>query len=175
MEFPMRFFAIALFAGFVATLATPAGAADATIEISQAWARATAAGAKVGGAYVTIVNHGTADDRLTGAASPIAAKVTLHTTQEENGVMKMRPLAEVPVKAGATVTFQPGGMHIMLVDLTRPLKVGETFPLTLSFDKAGSVPATVTVVKAGASAGGTAKMPDMPGMDMSGMKMPGDK
>jgi hypothetical protein len=170
MEFPMRFFTIGFFAGLLAVLTTPVWAADATIEISQAWARATASGAKVGGAYVTIVNHGSEDDRLTAAASPIAAKVALHTTQEENGVMKMRPLTEVPVKAGATVTFQPGGMHIMLVDLTRPLKVGETFPLTLSFDKAGSVPATVTVVKADAKAGDAAKMPDMPGMDMPAKK-----
>jgi hypothetical protein len=160
----MRLFGIALLASLLVAATTPVSAADPTIEITQAWARAVPSGIKVGGAYITIVNHGSENDRLTGASSPVAAKVELHTTLEENGVMKMRPLREVPVEAGATVTFSPGGMHIMLIDLNRPLKVGDTFPLTLSFDKAGSIQTNVKVVSA--RTGDTPHMHDMPGMKM---------
>jgi copper(I)-binding protein len=80
--------------------------------------------------------------------------------------MKMRPLPAVDIKAGGQAELKPGGMHIMLVGLAAPLKEGQTFPLTLTFEKAGKVEVTVTVEKAGAM-GDRA----MPGMKMPGMKM----
>jgi periplasmic copper chaperone A len=131
------------------------------IEINHAWAHATASSAANGAVYLTITNRGTADDRLTGASTAVASKAELHVTLNENGVMKMRPLADVPVKAGGSAQFKPDGMHIMLLGLKHPLKAGDSFPLTLTFDKAGAVETMVKVTKAGAAAPGS-----MPGMKM---------
>jgi periplasmic copper chaperone A len=140
-----------------AALAQTAG----SIEVTHAWARATAATAKTGAAYLTLVNKGASDDRLVAIAGTVAAKPELHVTSAENGVMKMRPLPAVEVKAGAQAELKPGGMHIMLIGLAAPLKEGQTFPLTLTFEKAGKVEVTFTVEKAGAMGGGA-----MPGMKM---------
>jgi len=130
--------------------AAPAETGPATIEIVHAWARATAASAKTGAAYFTITNKGAAADKLIAAASPVAAKAELHTTIMDNGVMKMRPVAAIDVEAGGQAELKPGGMHLMLLDLKAPLKEGQTFPVTLTFEKAGKVDVTVTVEKAGA-------------------------
>jgi copper(I)-binding protein len=123
---------------------------QASIQIEHAWARASAG--KTGGAFLTIVNSGGSDDRLIGAETPVAAKAELHRTIEENGIMKMRPVAELEIKAGGKAELKPGGYHVMLTGLTAPLKEGASFPLTLTFAKAGKIATTVTVEKAGASA-----------------------
>lgn len=128
------------------------------IEISHPRARATVGTAANGAAYLKIVNHGARDDSLTAASTPAAAKAELHTTLNENGVTKMRPLAEVPIKAGASAEFKPGGMHIMLLGLKQPLKAGGGFPLTLTFKAAGAVETTLTVEKPSGT-----DMGDMPG------------
>lgn len=114
------------------------------VMVQEAWARAMPEGAKVGAAYVT-VKGGAEADALLGVSTPIAAQAMVHETINDNGVMKMREVASVPVPAGQTVTFAPGGNHIMLMGLKRPLKAGDRFPLTLKFAKAGDVTVTVTV------------------------------
>ncbi|HUC63984.1 MAG TPA: copper chaperone PCu(A)C [Stellaceae bacterium] len=145
----------------LAVLSSAYAQASSPIEVSHAWARATAASAANGAVYLKVMNHGTADDRLTGASTTVAAKAELHITLNDNGVMKMRPMADVPVKAGGSAEFKPDGMHIMLLGLKHPLKAGEHFPLTLTFEKAGAVKTMVIVQKAGAAAPGS-----MPGMKM---------
>ena len=145
----------------MAVISTAYAQASPPIEISHAWARATPASAANGAVYLTITNHGTADDRLTGASTAVASKAQMHITLNENGVMKMRPLAEVPIKAGGSAQFKPDGMHIMLLGLKHPLKAGDSFPLTLTFDKAGTVETMVKVEKTGAAPPGS-----MPGMKM---------
>jgi len=77
-------------------------------------------------------------DRLTGASTPVAKHVELHETINDNGVMKMRPVDALAVRPDKPVLFAPGGCPVMLVGLNQPLKVGETFPLTLTFDPARS-------------------------------------
>ncbi len=144
---PTRRFLFALSLGFL--LAAPALAQDA-LKVEQPWARATAASAKNGAAYVRLVNGGPAVDRLLAASSPVATRAELHTHLNEDGVMKMRQVATVELPPGATVTFAPSGLHIMLFGLTDQLKQGATFPLTLTFEKAGSRTVTVTVEGAGA-------------------------
>jgi copper(I)-binding protein len=74
----------------------------------------------------------------------------MHTMSMQGDVMKMRPLAAIDIPAGQPVTLSPGGMHIMLLGLTQPLREGQSFPLTLSFDHAGPRQVTVTIEKAGA-------------------------
>ena len=132
--------------------------------MTDAWARATPPGAKTGAAYVTVTNTGKEADRLLSVSTPVAGMAQLHTTINDNGVLKMRPIAAIDVKPGASVTLKPGGYHLMLMQLTQPLKQGETFPLVLTFAKAGKVETEVKVQKAGAMSD-MGSMTDMPGMN----------
>lgn len=122
----------------------------APIAVEHAWARATPGNVKTGVAYMTLVDHGPAPDRLVGAWSPVAGQVQLHSMSQDNGMMKMRAVDAIPVEPGRATELKPGGYHVMLLDLKQPLKEGDSFPMTLSFEKAGSVPVTVKVEKAGA-------------------------
>ncbi len=87
--------------------------------------------------YVTIEN-GPEPNRLIAAATPVAARAELHTHRQENGVMMMQKLDAIDIPADGVVTLAPGGLHIMLFDLKKPLAQGETFPLTLTFEKEGA-------------------------------------
>ena len=113
--------------------------------VDHPWARASIGKAKAGAAYLTIVNGGSEPDRLIAVETPAAKRAELHTHIMENGVMKMRPLTAVEVAPGEPTVFQPGGLHVMLMGLKAPLAEGETFPLTLSFEKAGKIEITVKI------------------------------
>lgn len=134
--------------------------------ITQAWSRATPAGAKVAGGYLTIENKGAAPDRLLSGTGDIAGKVEIHEMAMNNGVMTMRPLDKgLVVEPGKTVKLAPGGYHVMLMDLKEPLKQGDKVPLTLEFEKAGKVVLSLDVQGVGAQAPA-----GHPGGDHSGMK-----
>ena len=124
-------------------------APEGQIQVKDAWARATPGKAENGAAYLTIVSP--AADRLTEVSTPVANKAELHNMTTEGGVMKMRSLSALDVTPGEPATLKPGGTHIMLMGLNRPLTAGETFPLTLSFEKAGKREVAVAVEKVGAS------------------------
>ena len=99
-----------------------------------------------GGAFMTIANDGPSADRLTGATSPIAARVEIHTMSMDGGVMRMRPLGDgLAIPAGGSVSLAPGGFHIMLIGLRQPLAKGKTAPLTLQFARAGKVAVTLMI------------------------------
>jgi periplasmic copper chaperone A len=136
-------------------LATPSHGAEQVkagdLVISQPWARATPGGAKVGGAYVTIENDGSAPDRLISASSDVAGKVEVHEMATVNGVMKMRPVEQgLTIEPGKKVSLAPGGYHLMLMDLKKPLKDGDQLPVTLNFERAGPVKLSVGVEGVGA-------------------------
>jgi periplasmic copper chaperone A len=134
--------------------AIPVLAADqrtGSLTITQPWSRATAPGAVIGAAYFEIVNAG-AVDTLLRIESPIARQVEMHMSHTEGGIMRMRPVTSVEVPAQGRVRFQPGGLHVMLIDLTQPLKEGQRFPLTLVFQHAGSVRVEAVVQGLGATA-----------------------
>ncbi|MBM3485896.1 MAG: copper chaperone PCu(A)C [Alphaproteobacteria bacterium] len=147
----------AAFAAF-ATLATfatgtAAGAHETRLgplQIGHAWARATAG--KAGAAYLEIRNGGGQPDKLVSAASPAAATVELHTHIRDGDVMRMRKVPAIDLAPGKEVKLAPGGLHVMLIGLKAPLKAGDRFPLTLTFDKAGSVTLEVEVQPVAASA-----------------------
>ncbi len=122
-------------------LPTAAGnAGNGTLVFEEPWTRATPAGAKVGAAYLLIVNTGTAADRLVGASSPIAERVEVHTMTMSDGVMRMRRLDDgLAIAPQSLVELKPGGRHIMLIGLKQPIKKGETVPITLTFEQAGTV------------------------------------
>jgi len=137
-------------------LANPAPAAEFAaggMTVSNVWSRATAAGAKNGVVYLTIANKGSETDRLVKVASPVAKMAELHISRMEGNVMKMEPVEAIVAEPGKTATLKPGGLHIMLMSLKAPLKEGEMFPVTLTFEKAGSVEVKAMVGKAGAMEG----------------------
>lgn len=137
----------------VSALTLPALAGEAkvgSIEITQAWARATPARAPVGGAFVTIANSGADADSLVAAAADVSKTVELHTHLRDGDVMRMVAVDKVDVPAGQTVAMGPGGYHIMLIGLNAPLKEGTSFPMELTFAKAGKVTVIVDVQPVGA-------------------------
>jgi periplasmic copper chaperone A len=167
----MRTLSLALGVGF--TLIVAAGtclAQSGDIQITNAWARATPGGAQAAAAYVTIESP--AGDRLTGVSTPAAQKADIHSMTNDNGVMKMRPVDGLDLPAGQAVTLKPGGYHIMMTGLAKPLEEGQSFPLTLNFAKAGARQVTVTVEKVGSMGPGsqtgntTGSNMNMPGMNM---------
>jgi copper(I)-binding protein len=136
--------------------AAPAGAQETKagdLVITQPWSRATPAGAKVAGGYLTIENKGSAPDRLVTGAGDVAGRVEIHEMAMNIGVMTMRPLDKgLTIEPGKTVKLAPGGYHLMLMDLKNPLKQGEKVPLTLEFEKAGKVTLSLDVQGVGAQA-----------------------
>ena len=126
------------------------------------WARASIGQAKAGAAYLTIVNTGNAVDRLVSAETPAAKMAQLHTHLMDGGVMKMRRVEAVEIAPGEPVVFRPGGLHIMMMGLKAPLREGESFALTLTFEKAGRVEVTVGIEAP------TAMEPPMPGDHVHG-------
>jgi periplasmic copper chaperone A len=135
-------------------LASAALAQPAQLEINNAWAGATPGKAENGAAYVTITSP--TADRLVSASTPVAKKAELHTMSMQGMVMKMRPISSLDIPAGQPVSLKPGGEHIMLMGLSQSLREGQSFPLTLDFEKAGPRTVTVTVEKAGAKGPGPA-------------------
>lgn len=119
------------------------------IQIRHPWSRATPAGAKVGVGYMEIRNRGAHPERLLGASSPLAQRVEMHVTRREGEVMKMRQVESFEIPAGERVELRPGGGHLMLVDLTRPLKKGERVPLVLRFERTGEVELEMEVQEIG--------------------------
>ena len=149
---------IALAAALAAILAAPVRAEDVKagdLVITQAWSRATPSGAKVAGGYLTVENKGTTADRLVSGSGDIAGRVEIHEMAMDGGVMTMRPLDKgLVIDPGKTVKFAPGGNHLMLMDLKTPLKQGDKVPLTLQFEKAGTVNVSLDVQGVGAKAPG---------------------
>ncbi|MCU4181453.1 copper chaperone PCu(A)C [Bosea sp. BH3] len=138
MKFSLPLAAVAL--ALSATLASAHGFKLGSLTIGHPWSRATPAGAKVGGGYLTIENTGSAPDRLVSVSAPFAGRAEIHEMALKDGIMTMRPLEKgVDVAPGAKVEFKPGGYHIMFMDLKQQLKQGETLKGTLTFEKAGSV------------------------------------
>jgi copper(I)-binding protein len=140
------------------------------IEVIDAWARTSPTMTTAGAAYMTIANTGDADDALVAAsvADTVAARVELHETRpvssdESMGasstggtgdmgdtsmtapMMEMMPVERIDVPAGGTTSLEPGGYHVMLLDLAAPLETGEELELTLTFEAAGDITVTAVV------------------------------
>jgi periplasmic copper chaperone A len=140
---------VAWLATLLAAAALPAAEPRAvhahSIVISDAWARPTAAGMPMGVAYFVVRNDGAVPDAIVAASTPAAARVEFHRTTLAGGVARMRPLAEIAVPARSRVMVEPGGIHLMLVDLAAPLVAGARVPLVLVFRNAGKVEVSVVV------------------------------
>jgi copper(I)-binding protein len=109
-----------------------------SVQIENAYTRATVPGQQVAGGFMKIENKG-AVDQLISASSPVAGEVQLHEMAMEGNVMRMRQVKEVVVPAGTIVELKPGGLHLMFMNIKAPLAAGETVPVKLKFAKAGEV------------------------------------
>jgi len=118
------------------------------LTLSDTYARASVPGQSNGAAFLTIRNAG-GTDRLLSATAGVSNVIELHTTVREGDTMRMRKVEQIDVTGGATTELKPGGLHIMLIGLKAPLKAGDSFPLTLKFEKAGEVKLDVKVRDAG--------------------------
>jgi copper(I)-binding protein len=158
----MRSKMLALGAGMM-LISAAASAQTSDVQITDAWARATPGGAQTAAAYVSM--ESASGDKLTGVSTPAAQKADIHSMTMDNGVMKMRQVDGVDLPPGQKITLKPGGYHIMLTGLAKPLEVGQSFPMTLDFTNAGAKQVAVTVEKIGALGPG--------GSTSGGMNMPG--
>ncbi|MBW8815168.1 MAG: copper chaperone PCu(A)C [Caulobacterales bacterium] len=133
-------------ASATAAAAAPATAAPATAApvVSAAWSRPAGQGT-TGGGYFTLTNPKGPADALVGVETPVAGMAMMHRSSTQGGVATMAMVDAVAVPKGATVTFAPGGYHLMFTDLKRPLKLGDSFPATLKFRSGAKVKATFVV------------------------------
>ncbi len=129
------------FAAIVASLF--AAAAWAQVQVSNAWVRGTVAGQQATGAYMRLAAP--ADSALVAVSTPVAKVAEIHEMKLEGGVMRMHAIPRIPLPAGKPVELKPGGYHVMLMELTRPLKDGEAVPLTLTVQDATGHRSTVEV------------------------------
>ncbi len=136
-----------LMAGFL--VSTHAYSQTPGIHADQPWARATAPQQKVGGAYVTLTSP--VDDRLMGASSPAAGRAEVHEMTMDGQVMRMREQKDgIALPAGKPVALAPGGYHIMLMDMHKPLVAGQTITVQLRFQHAPPMDLDVKVAPIGA-------------------------
>jgi periplasmic copper chaperone A len=126
----------------LALFSNAAGATDykvGALEIKNPGIPVTPKGAPVAGGYLTIVNTGTAADRLIGGSSPLASRFEIHRMTMDQGIMRMRPVTGLEIKPGETVELKPGSLHGMFVGLKQPVEKGRSIKGTLIFEKAGTV------------------------------------
>ena len=133
---------ISIFWGaFLGAFVGLAFAGDVTVR--DAWARATAPGQKVAGVYFDI--ESSVDAKLVGVQTDLTDAAEIHLMRMQDGVMRMRAVSAVDLPAGKTVSFKPGGYHVMLFDLPRQLQAGEQFALELLVEDANGQTSEVAV------------------------------
>jgi copper(I)-binding protein len=147
--------ALAVLAAATTAFAPAAQAHDyqlGTLQILHPWTRATPGGAQAGGGFMKLVNTGAAPDRVVSARSPAADKVEIHEMKMDGNIMRMRELEKgLEVPAGGTVELKPGGYHIMFMGLKAPFAAKTRVPLTLVFEKAGTIELELDVEAMGAA------------------------
>lgn len=130
------------------------GQADgAKLQVEGAWSRRAAmmkgdsggGGSGNGAVYALLVNSGNAPDALVGVTSDASATAEIHETYRHMNMMMMRPVKKIDVPAGGKVELKPGGYHVMLLNLKRDLKAGDSIEVTLQFEKAGKIPVMAAV------------------------------
>jgi len=121
--------------------------AQAPLTVSGAWVREPVPGRPQTAAYAVVENSGAADLQIVSASTDAAGAVELHEMVRSGDMMKMAPVKSITVPAKGKVELKPGGLHIMLFQLKKPLKEGDTVDLTLTTDKGATVKATVPVKK----------------------------
>lgn len=135
-----------LAAGLIASAGAFAGAAD-QVTVHDPYVRLAPPNAPATAAFMVIRNAGDKDVKVVKADNPVSRVTELHTHLNEGGVMKMRPVPAIDVKAKGEATLKPGGLHVMMIDLKAPMKEGDTVPMTLTFDDGSTKKVDAKVVK----------------------------
>ena len=117
--------------------------AQAQTTVKDPWIRGTVAQQKATGMFAQVTS--TSGGKLVAASSPAAGVVEIHEMAMDGNVMKMRAVPGIDLPAGKTVDLKPGRYHVMLMDLKRELKAGETVPVTLVIEGADKKRETVEV------------------------------
>jgi copper(I)-binding protein len=125
-----------------------------TVKIENAWVRATAPGQKVAGGFLDLTAD--TDMKLVGGSSPASSTLELHIMKMDGGVMEMRQIQEIALPKGKTVSLQPGGLHIMFIDLKQQIKEGDKVPVTLTVQNAAGKEQQIRVEAQAMRAGGMA-------------------
>ncbi|MEX1221554.1 MAG: copper chaperone PCu(A)C [Idiomarina sp.] len=120
--------------------------ANTEFTISDVWAKQSIPGAENGAAYFTITNQSSESIYLVGANTKVARAVEVHEHIHEQNVMRMRRVGELEIAANKTVTFAPGGLHLMMFGIKEPLKPGQTFEIQLLF-KGGETQSVLAEVR----------------------------
>ena len=128
----------------------PAWAAN--VSVTDAWARSTMPGQKVSGAYMQI--QADADARLLSVSSPAVPRVEVHEMKMDGDVMRMREVKAIELPKGKAVSLEPGGFHIMLMNLEKPIAAGDVIPLTLVVESGGKRQTVEVKAEARAVGGG---------------------
>ena len=143
---PFSRLAVALLSAATSTAALAAGAADG-ISAGTPYVRLMPPGTKTTAAFMTLTNSGNTDARLVKAETPIAKVAELHTHINDGGVMKMRQVAAIEIKAKGETALKPGSYHIMLINPIGAVKEGDKVAITLGFDDGSSKKIEATVKK----------------------------
>jgi copper(I)-binding protein len=132
-----------------AALASPHSHEKGDIQVRHAWSRATPPGAKVAAGYMEIRNNGRQPDKLVSASTTVARRVEMHVTERDGEIMRMREVKSFEIPARERYELRPGGSHLILVDIARPLKKGEKFAMRLVFERAGELEVELEVQEQG--------------------------
>ncbi len=135
-----------LAAGLFVSLGALAGAAD-NVTVQEPYVRLAPPNAPATGAFMVIKNNGDKDVKLVKADNPASKVTELHNHINEGGVMKMRPVSAIDIKAKGEAVLKPGSLHVMLIDLKGPMKEGDSVPITLTFDDGSSKQVDAKVVR----------------------------
>lgn len=151
----MKHFAIAALAIALSTFAGISFAQDAArlgdLAIEKPWARASIGISRPAAAYLSIRNDGIDNDTLMIVSTPVSGMADVHSMSLNNGIMSMAATEPIIIPAGGTITLAPGGLHIMMMNLRKPLIKGESIDLTLSFNRAGKITVTAPIYGPGAT------------------------
>jgi len=128
-----------------------AAAAD-NVSVVDPYVRLAPPNAPATGAFMVIKNNGDKDVKVLKADNPVSRVTELHTHLNEGGVMKMRPVPSIDIKAKGEAVLKPGGLHVMMIDLKAPIKEGDVVPITLSFDDGSTKQVDAKVVRPTAAA-----------------------
>lgn len=128
-----------------AVLLLAAPSLQAQVTATDAWVRAVPAGREVTGMFLILKNAGTAERSIVRGKAEVGDTLELHEMKRENGMMRMSPVQAISIPAGGQTALRPGGYHLMLFGLKKPLVVGDTVRATLTLDNGSTVPVQAVV------------------------------
>lgn len=135
-----------VFAALSLSTAAVAGTADDVV-VHEPYVRLAPPNAQATGAFMVLKNTGSKDAKLVKADNPASRLTELHTHINDKGVMRMRQVPAIDLPAKGEAVLQPGGLHVMLIDMKAPLSDGQVVPITLTFDDGSSKQVDVKVQK----------------------------